>query len=145
MALKDSITIGISKIAKTVGDGAATVAKKSGEIVEVSKLNLSISTEKDNIDGLYKTIGEIVYGKYKNGEIIDRDLEESCKSILEANKNIEEIEEKITTIKGEKEETLDGECDMEADFDSECEDKEPKIAENSCNAKDFSNKNDLIE
>ncbi|WP_051542256.1 hypothetical protein [Clostridium lundense] len=124
MALKDSITMGISKIAKTVGDGAATVAKKSGEIVEVSKLNLSISTEKDNIDKLYKTIGEIVYEKYKNGEIIDKDLEESCKSIVEANRNIEEIEEKITTIKDKKEETLDAECDIESDIDNESENKE---------------------
>ncbi|PRR80734.1 hypothetical protein CLLI_00540 [Clostridium liquoris] len=109
MPLKDSITIGISKIAKTVEDGAVTVAKKSGKMVEVSKLNLNISSEKDNIDRLYKKVGEIVYEKYKNGEIIDRDLEEDCKAIVEADENIGKLQKKITTIKGKNEEALDEE------------------------------------
>ncbi|MBU5486545.1 hypothetical protein KQI86_19865 [Clostridium sp. MSJ-11] len=99
MQIKDSITSGLSKIAKTVGDGAATVAKKSGEIVETSKLNLNISSEKNNIEKLYKEIGETIFQKYKNGAMIDVDLEEACKSIEESNKNIEKIKEKIEEIK----------------------------------------------
>lgn len=147
MAIKDSITMGISKIAKTVGDGAVTVAKKSGEIVEVSKLNLSISSEKESIDKLYKRIGEIVYEKYKNAEIIDKDLEESCKAIVEANENIEKIQEKINSIKGTKEESIDEEDDSCCECN--CEDKEEEIVENcegtSCNFQEPNNKNDLIK
>ncbi|MEW9097378.1 MAG: hypothetical protein AB2417_20075 [Clostridiaceae bacterium] len=102
MQIKDSITSGLSKIAKTVGDGAATVAKKSGEIVETSKLNLNISSEKNNIEKLYKEIGEMIFEKYKNGAMIDVDLEEACKSIEESHKNIEKIKEKIEEIKKDK-------------------------------------------
>ncbi|WP_125154911.1 hypothetical protein [Clostridium rectalis] len=104
MALKDNITVGISRIAKTVGDGAATVAKKSGEIVEVSKLNIRISSNKNRMESLYKDIGELVFKKYENGEIIDKDLEDNCKEISVLNEENSKLEEKVSIIKNKDEE-----------------------------------------
>ncbi|KAJ49469.1 ribosomal protein L2 [Clostridium tetanomorphum] len=149
MAIKDSITMGISKIAKTVGDGAATVAKKSGEFVEISKLNLNISTEKENIDKLYQKIGEIVYDKYKNGEIIDVELEESCRSIVDANERIESIEEKIKAIKSKKEESTDEDLKEESCTQCGCGNLEDEIVENcegsSCNFQEPNKEDDLMK
>ncbi|CDI48088.1 hypothetical protein [Clostridium tetani] len=99
MSIKNSINIGLSKIAKTVGDGANTVAQKSSEFVEISKLNLNISSEKNNIEELYREIGRVVYSKYENGEIIDKDLEDSCQQLGESYNKIMELEDKIDNIK----------------------------------------------
>ncbi|WP_315122471.1 hypothetical protein [uncultured Clostridium sp.] len=134
MQIKDSITSGLSKLAKTVGDGAATVAKKSGEIVETSKLNLNISSEKNNIEKLYKEIGEMIFEKYKNGAMIDVDLEEACKSIEESNNNIEKIKEKIEEIKANK-----GNDSSEKDEDEEEED------ENACSCCEKEEETEKVE
>ena len=99
MSIKNSINIGLSKLAKTVGDGANTVAQKSSEFVESSKLNLNISSEKNNIQELYREIGRVVYSKYENGEIIDKDLEDSCQQLEESHKTIMELEDRIDNIK----------------------------------------------
>lgn len=157
MQIKDSITSGLSKIAKTVGDGAATVAKKSGEIVETSKLNLNISSEKNNIEKLYKEIGEMIFEKYKNGAMIDVDLEEACKSIEESNDNIERIKEKIEEIKANKgDDNIDKDEDEEDENACSCcekEDETEKVEDdivvncegNPCNFQEPKNEDDMIK
>jgi len=118
MSIKNSINMGLSKIAKTVGDGANTVAQKSTEFVEISKLNLNISSEKNNVEELYREIGRVVYSKYENGDIIDKDLEDSCKQLEESYNKIMELEDRINDIKksnkGNKKEEVkcdnDGTC-----------------------------------
>jgi len=100
MAIRDNITMGLSQLAKTVENGANTIAKKSSDIVEVSKLNLSISHENSKIENLYKQMGKLVFEKYKYGEIIDKDLEENCRYILQCENAIKEYNEKIENIKG---------------------------------------------
>ena len=92
----------ISKIAKQVGDGATTAAKKSSEMVEVTKLNHSISAEEDKKKVIYRKIGEVIYKKFLIGEKIDEDIIEYCSNIEDVDNNIKEIQAKINDIKNVK-------------------------------------------
>jgi ribosomal protein L40E len=78
MSFKDDF----SKIAKSISEGASSAAKKSAELYEISKLNLSIQAEKRKIKELEEKIGHIIYKRYRdkghgigkaNDKISDRD------------------------------------------------------------------------
>jgi hypothetical protein len=89
----------LSKIAKSVGDSAVTVAKKSGEVVEITKLNASISAENDKIKILYEEIGEEVYAKYKQGETVIDAMLGKCEEIQQISQNLDCIKQRILEIK----------------------------------------------
>lgn len=95
MPIMDSL----SKLAKSVGDGAKTAVKKSEDMVEISKLNRSISNEEDRIKLTYNEMGKIIYSKYQKNEIIEEDLIEFCNKVDEFEKNISSIKQKIAEIK----------------------------------------------
>jgi len=73
------------------------VAQKSSEMVETTKLNMSISQEKEKITRLYTEIGSLVYKEYKAGN--DVGFGEKCVQIAEAEGKIEELQKKIMEIK----------------------------------------------
>lgn len=95
MPIMDSL----SKLAKSVGDGAKTAVKKSEDMVEVAKLNKSITSEEDRIKIAYIEMGKIIYSKYEKNEIVDEELIEFCHKIDEFNKNISSLKEQIAEIK----------------------------------------------
>lgn len=76
------------------------IAQKTGEIVEISKLNLSISQEKDKISKIYADIGKAVYEQYKQGN--DIGFGDKCAVIAEHERTIEELQQKILEIKNVK-------------------------------------------
>jgi ribosomal protein L40E len=98
MALIDKL----SKIAKSVGDEAANAAKKSGELIEITKLNHAISNEEDKINAILPKMGNISYQKFKNGENIDPDLLNYCNKIEEIKSTITGLKQKILEIKNVK-------------------------------------------
>lgn len=84
---------------KKVGGMAQNVAKKSGDMVEVTKININISSEEDNIATLYTKIGKYCYERFeKNGES-DKVINELCRKIKSHNNTIETLNEKINEIK----------------------------------------------
>ena len=91
-----------STVVKTVGDWANVVVKKSGEIVELSKLTVSIKAEESKIKDLYEEIGKIVYTKFKNNVYIDPELTEKCKEIIIIEKDVHEMNAKISVLKNKK-------------------------------------------
>jgi ribosomal protein L40E len=95
MALIDKL----SKIAKSVGDEAVNAAKKSGELLEITKLNHAISNEEDKINAILPKMGNISYQKFKNGESIDPDLLNYCNKIEEIKSAIAVLKQKILDIK----------------------------------------------
>jgi NADH pyrophosphatase NudC (nudix superfamily) len=86
-------------LSKKVSDAAKTAAKKSGDLVEVTKLNRAISTEEEKARGIYLDIGKTVFTMFQNGQISDDNLMAFCRQIAEINNNIELIKEKILDIK----------------------------------------------
>lgn len=92
----------LENLGKKVGEAAQAAAKKSGELVEVTKLNVNINTEEDKIQKLYTQIGKTVFEKYAaSGEAID-EIREACEAITVHEQNIRGIREKIAEVKGTK-------------------------------------------
>jgi len=73
------------------------LAQRTGDIVEVSKLNLSIAQEKEKIAKVYSEIGKAVYEQYKTGK--DVGFGDKCAVIAEYERKIEELQQKIMEIK----------------------------------------------
>jgi hypothetical protein len=98
MPFKDNL----SKLAKTVGEGATAVAKKSGDMVEVTKLNLAIQSEVDGIKSMYSDIGAMIYKKYEDGEQLDEDIITICEKIKDKEDIVTELKQKVLYIKNIK-------------------------------------------
>lgn len=92
MALFDKI----NTIAKNVGE-------KTGDAIEITKLNAKISGERSGISELYKQLGEKIYEKYTAGAYQDVDLAELFTAVDARMANIAEAESKISAIKAENE------------------------------------------
>jgi flagellar motility protein MotE (MotC chaperone) len=103
MALKDDFMDGFNKFAKNLTEGANSVAKKSGEMVEVAKLNLAIQNDENRIEEIYKEIGKSQYKKSKEVNLSDEpesdEIAERFKEIDELFKSIETKKEKVLEIK----------------------------------------------
>ncbi|NLP29457.1 MAG: hypothetical protein GX370_12055 [Clostridia bacterium] len=56
----------LSKITQSISIGAANAMKKTSELYEIGKINLSIQSEKREIKELEEKIGRIIYKSYKN-------------------------------------------------------------------------------
>lgn len=87
---------------KKVSQTAKAAAKKSGDIVGVTKLNLSIGAEEDKIKKAYSEIGRIVFESFKRGERLPGALVEECEEISAYEKNIEDMKLKILELKNQK-------------------------------------------
>jgi rubrerythrin len=87
---------------KKVGDAAKTAAKKSGELVETTKLNMTINSEEDKIKKLHNEIGKLVYIKFEGGNNFEPDINSICQQIMEVQKNIDSIRRKVLEIKNAK-------------------------------------------
>ena len=85
-----------------LGDLAKNVGEKTGDMVEITKLNSKISSEKSAIEGLKKQIGECCFNKYQEGGIIDEDIVAFCSSIAEHMDTISALQSEIQEIKGKK-------------------------------------------
>lgn len=89
-------------LGKKVGEAAQAAAKKSSEIVEVTKLNASINQEEDKIQKTYNQIGKMVFENYEQtGEASDL-VKEACEQIAAYKANIKVLKEKIAEAKGIK-------------------------------------------
>ncbi|NLC67640.1 MAG: zinc ribbon domain-containing protein [Clostridiaceae bacterium] len=90
------------QISKKVGEAAQVAAKKSGELVEIAKLNMNIVAEEDKIKNIYLKIGENTYAKYRSGNEIDADFIADCEKIMEYQKVLDGLKAKIREIKNMK-------------------------------------------
>jgi hypothetical protein len=102
------------KVSKKVTDTAKAAAKKSGDLVEVAKLNLSIGTEEDKIKKVYIDLGKVTYETFTNGGEVDEVLKSYCEMIKSHEENIKDIKMKILELKDLK---LCPGCGVELDSD----------------------------
>lgn len=98
MALKDNLL----KIGKYLEEGASNVAVKSGNLIEISKLNIAISSEEKMIEEIYIKIGKKIYKDFKEGKLNDKRLMDKCKEISEIEKDIASLKKKILKVKDMK-------------------------------------------
>ena len=89
--------------AKKSGEFAQTAAKKSGEVVEITKLNMSITSEENSIEKLYIEVGKLCYSSTQAGTELDGSISEICQKIKGHKDAIAEIKDKINAIKNAEE------------------------------------------
>lgn len=92
----------LENLGKKVGEAAQAAAKKSGELVEITKLNVNIGSEEDKIQKLYTQIGKTIFEKYSKEGTVDSDVQQSCEEIKVHEQNIKALKEKIMEVKNIK-------------------------------------------
>ena len=90
-------------LGKKITNAAQDASKKTTELIEISKLNSSINTEKAAIVETQKKIGTMVYDMFTAGEPLPEPLLAEVQSISEKNQAITTLENKIAEIKAEAE------------------------------------------
>ena len=92
----------LENLGKKVGEAAQAAAKKSGELVEITKLNVNINSEEDKVQKLYAQIGKSVYDKFCQTGAAEDYIKEACEAITVHDQNIKALREKIAEVKGTK-------------------------------------------
>ncbi len=88
------------KFGEKISSAGKDVAKKTKELADVTKLNMQIGSEEDNIKNNYVEIGKLYYGLFSSSP--DERLAPLCSSITESLNKINTYKEQIQTIKGIK-------------------------------------------
>ncbi len=89
----------LEKVKSAVGSAAQTVGKKSGEVVEFSKIKYAMYEAKGEIKDIKEEIGGAVYDSYKNNTPLDEIVKEKCARIDELTKRIGEYESQLDNYK----------------------------------------------
>ncbi|OPZ88720.1 MAG: Double zinc ribbon [Firmicutes bacterium ADurb.Bin419] len=88
------------KFGEKISSAGKDMAKKTKELADVTKLNMQIGSEEDNIKNNYIEIGKLYYGLFSSSP--DERLASLCSSITESLNKINTYKEQIQTIKGIK-------------------------------------------
>jgi ribosomal protein L40E len=88
-------------IGKKVSSAAQAAAKKSGELVEVTKINMEINKTEEIIKKQEIEIGKKVYENFKDGTV-DETYKELCETIKISEDKVKELKSKIMDVKGLK-------------------------------------------
>lgn len=91
-----------SSVSKKVSNTAKSAAKKSGDMIEISKLNKLIDAEEESIRKIWQEIGKVVYTDYKAGEEIPLSAKAFCDGIRISEKKIDYMKLKILELKSLK-------------------------------------------
>lgn len=111
----------LENLGKKVGEAAQAAAKKSSEIVEVTKLNANIGSEEDKIQKLYTQIGKAIYEEFISPGETKEDFKALCSQITEHEQNIKALREKIADVKGTRQcASCGAELDKSQIFCSKC-------------------------
>lgn len=100
--LTNTIEESTKSVAKTLESGANKVAKKSGVLVEISKLNINVASEEEKAKNLYEQLGKAIFEDYTKGHTVDEAMIGDCNDILEIEKNIKELKVRINILKNIK-------------------------------------------
>jgi rRNA maturation endonuclease Nob1 len=87
---------------KKVTETAKAAAKKSSELVEVTKLNISVGAEEDKIEKVYSDIGKMAYAAFLKGELTNDAYMVNFEKIKSYEENIYKMKQKILELKSTK-------------------------------------------
>lgn len=107
-----------NNVGKKLGSAAKTATKKSEELVEITKMNLSIGSEEDKTKKLYAEMGKELYARFASGEDFDESITAKCSQIKAVEDNILALKEKVKNLKGHNN-SPDSEPDCSSNFTPE--------------------------
>ena len=86
-----------------VSDLGKSVGKKSGEMIETTKINLKINEEKSKIKDMENELGKYIYSQYSIGAEFDSTAKEMCAKIKNLYESIDEFQKQRDEV-GQKDE-----------------------------------------
>ena len=89
-------------LGKKVGNLAQATAKKSGEVIEVTKLNMNINSEEDGIKKAFLEMGGICYKLFEENALQQEQLIPLCTQVQVRKAKIVELRQRINTARGIK-------------------------------------------
>lgn len=89
----------MSNFMDKVGSMAKKAADKTGDMVEIGKLNTKILSQQQSISSIKGKIGELIFACYQQGEQLPDDVGALCKQIEELQNNIASLQKEIQEIK----------------------------------------------
>ncbi|WP_352401091.1 hypothetical protein [Anaerotignum sp.] len=89
----------MSNFMDKVGSMAKKAADKTGDVVEIGKLNAKILSQQQSISSIKEKIGDKLFERYQQGEVVPEELGELCRQIGEIQLNIKSMQEEIKEIK----------------------------------------------
>ena len=112
----------MEKILSEIKNAADKVAKKSGELVELSKIKLNIVSTKSSIEDQFNVLGKLVYNSRKeNSEDISEKFEETIEKIDRLYDKLSKLDEMSAQVSNKK---ICPNCkkanNIDADFCSKC-------------------------
>lgn len=112
---------------QTITDTAEVVGKKTEDLVESQKLRSRIRNAKRDVQLNYMKMGEIVYQRFLDGDVLDEELAQVCEGIMGLQNQIAGYKEKLAGRRGQ---TICPACGSynprEADFCMHCGAAVPK-------------------
>lgn len=101
MAFFDKLTDIASKIGDKATDIAQNIGDKTSDAIEIGKLNSRIGAERNEEAKLVKQLGELIYGRFRNGDMngLDEEIFMICRQADEHAKTTEELQAQIDAIK----------------------------------------------
>lgn len=105
----------LDKLSSSVSETAKTLTKRSADLVEISKLNLSIRKREEEIQELYETLGQYVHARLKKMQYINReDVEEYLRKIEALETDIQVFDKMVLKMRNIN---FCDKCDIEMDDD----------------------------
>ncbi|MEA4890487.1 MAG: zinc ribbon domain-containing protein [Clostridiaceae bacterium] len=96
-------------LGKKISNVAQDASKKTGDMIEIGKLNAAISSDKKAIEDLYHKIGAAVYHLHTAGENLPDALTADLQAVTGKQADIAALEQKIADIKVEEEKAKEAE------------------------------------
>ena len=87
-------------IKQTITETAGAVGKKTEEFVETQKMRNKVRTLQREIRKKYADVGEIVYKRYVDGDIMDEELAGHCEVVMGLQKELAECKESMAAKQG---------------------------------------------
>lgn len=75
--------------------------EKTGDVIEITKINNKINEEKRKIAANKAALAEHYWSKFENGELLDDEATELCNAIVASNNAIQNYNQEIQKIKEE--------------------------------------------
>lgn len=95
----ESIKKGFSVVAKGTKQLTKNVAGKTGNLVDITKLNIALNDTDKKVNAIYEKIGKTVYQKYAEGMTVTEDFLDLCEEIDQYILEQESLREQIAELK----------------------------------------------
>jgi len=89
-------------LGKKFSEAAQLAAKKSTNLVEITKVNMAISAEEEKIEKAYAKIGKEIFNKYNSYVEVDPDVVALCEEIKSYQENLANLKSRLMDLKDVK-------------------------------------------